>query len=184
MERAKITKVGGNLLVFTPYNSQLVEEIRGIPGRRWDASLRAWSVPVASEQQVRELVRKFYQIEGEPCYTDYDVLRVKVIGKVSASHVRAGGVSIDDVDIFNPQSGYLDMRPNTPFEILDYVGGIVGIKQEGEPFMIEYTLKIKVRKNAVWHTTGSGDYQGSYEILSGNTPIDKFLDSLFAEKEQ
>ncbi len=183
MEKAKLTKVAGKLLIHTPYNSHLVDEIRGIPGRRWNPDLQAWSVPVESEQQVRDLVRQFYQIEGEPCYVEYEIIRVKVTGEGSAKRTHTSSVTVDGREIFNPYSGYLDMRANGSFEILEHVGGFVkgdGYVRHGRghAFAVAYTLKMRVRKEAEWETRGSG----TYEFLPPESPVDEFLRSVL-EKE-
>lgn len=184
-QQAKLTKVDQQLVIQCPYNSRLVDRIRGIPGRRWDNVNRVWSVPVESEQQVRDLVRQFFKIEDEPDHIERIVIRVKVTGKSPGGGRNLGGVMIEDRDIFDTSSGYLDMRPNNDYEILDYVGGIVGdIPDPRDPFAVEYTLRLKVRKNAKWYVSGYGEFRGDYEILSGDNPVDRFLEELLNKDAQ
>lgn len=178
METAKITKRASQIIIKTPYNADLVDEIRGIPGRAWDPKNKVWFAPAASEQQVREMIRPFFQIEDEPSYVNLKVIRVHVSG--SCNGHRCGGVMIDGHDLFNPSSGYLDMQSNNDFEILDYSGGFVGevVRSPQKMFAVEYVLKLRIRAGASFTVTGHGDYAGSYEILSNDNPVDKFIDSL------
>lgn len=124
MATAKITKVADVVLVQAPYNASLIAEIKAIPGRRYNPDLKAWSVPDGSEQQVRELVRQYYQIEGEVSQVEYETVRVRVTGKSSSKRTYMGGVTVDGREIFSTMRGYLDMRPNDSFEILEYKGGV------------------------------------------------------------
>ncbi len=167
MQKAQVTKVGDKLIICSQYNERFTSEIRGIPGRVWCPGITAWSVPLGSEQQVRDLVDDFYT---------YETVRVKVMCKLTTQSRQAGCVSVDGKDLFNPTSGYLDMRPNGAFEILDYSGG----KQDGH---IDYTLRLKILKNAEWQASGYSEYRASYEILSGNNPIDDFLDTLLSKEQ-
>ncbi len=170
MQTAKLTKVGDQLIIRCPYNASLVEEIRSIPGRRWNPDMKAWAVPAGSEQQVRELVRQFFQIEGEESQVEYEIVRVKVTGKSSSKRSYLGGVTVDGKEVFSTMRGYLDMRPNDTFQILDSKGGFTygdGYinNNHAHAFEVEYELVLKVRKGAQWAATGHADYWGTYEFL-------------------
>lgn len=184
MEKARLKKVGDKLLIRTPYNAVLVEQIRGIPGRAWDATNKQWVVPIGSEKQVRDLIRQFFEIEGEDSDL-YQIVKVTITGKASSSRRYIGGVTIDEQNIFDPMSGYLDMRPNGVFEILDYDGGFT--KGDSlDAFEVAYQLTIKVRRNAVWAITGQGEYQGHYEFVQKPPIPDVFkeaLNDLFPEEQ-
>ena len=52
--------------------------------------------------------------------------------------------------------------------------GGIGTRSRKNGFVIDYTLKIKVRDGAKWVTSGAA----SYEILSGGTAIDQFLEQV------
>lgn len=175
MQYARIRREGTALLVFTPYDPALVREFNGVPGSRWKPDRRAWSFPTGSEQQVREIVRQCYPIEDEGIQVAYETLRVHITGSDRAS------VSINGVDLFSSASGYLDMRPNYHFEILDYAGGFTS--REGRSFTVDYTLRLKVRTDATWQTRGYGAWQSTCTVLSGNNPIDQFLESLVERME-
>lgn len=163
MEKARLQRVGEKLLIQTPYNAVLVEQLRGIPGRMWDKVNHKWVVPAGSEKQVRALIRQFFEIEGETSDL-YQIIKVKVTGCASVSRSRLGYVTIDGEELFSPMHGYLDMRPNGVFEILEYKGGF----SKGDSlsaFEIEYVLTVKVRRNARWATHGRDEYQGTYEFI-------------------
>ena len=175
MQIAKLSRVGDRLLIQFPYNPGLIEEIREIPDRRWNGSIKAWSVPIGNEQQVRDVIRPYYQIEGEPSYIEYETIRVRVTGKTSARRTYCGGVTIDGRDVFSPTHGYLDMRENDIYEIQEHRGGFVHgdghIKRgQGHAFEVMYDLVLKVRKDATWETTGRAEYWGTYEFFSNELP--------------
>lgn len=176
-ELAVLKKVKDKILLRSPYHPGLVDAIRGIPGRRWNGEV--WSFPAASEQQVREIVREFYQIEGEPCYVQFQIVRARIRAR------RYGTVRIDGHDIVSATSGYLDMQPNTLFEILDYAGGFTEPYRRASDrvggFEVDYTLRIRMREDAKWSIHVYGGGEASYEILSDG-PIEAFLQSLM-EKE-
>lgn len=175
MQIARLTRARDQLLIQFPYNADLIEEIRGIPGRRWNVEMKVWSVPLGNEQQVREVIRPYYQIEGEPPYIEYETVRVRITGKTSSTRYYCGGVTVDGRDIFSPTHGYLDMRENDVYEILEHRGGFVRgdgyIKHgQGHAFEVEYELVLRVRKDVRWKSTGRADYWGTYEFLSNELP--------------
>jgi hypothetical protein len=165
--QASLKRVHDKIVLHSPYNALLVEAIHGIPGSRWNGSF--WLFPAACDQQVRELVREFFQFEGEPCYISYKEIRIRVQG----SHI--GWVRIDGRDLF--PAGYLDMQSNDAFEILDYAGGFLEpfkkVRDRHQGFKVEYTLRLKIREDARIETHGNG----SYEVLSDG-PIEQFLQEL------
>ncbi len=187
MERplANVRRKGDKIEIRAPYHELLVREIKGIPGRVWHETARMWTLPAASEQQARELVRQFYQIEGEPCYIVYQTVRVTVRGGADANRVYRGGVTVDGRHLFDVNSGYLDMRPNMDFEILDYAGGFTAESttargRADKPFHVEYVLRVRVRTDAEWAATGRGEFGGAYELLTGENPVDAFLEEVLA----
>jgi hypothetical protein len=53
------------------------------------------------------------------------------------------------------------------------------VQDRHETFRVDYTLKLNVREDATWLTTGYGENKASYEFISsGNSPIDQFLEEL------
>ena len=54
-----ITKQGNKFLISFKYNPNLVDQVKGLPGRRWDPVNKCWSVPQEYEPYVREFARKY-----------------------------------------------------------------------------------------------------------------------------
>lgn len=178
-QKARIVKSKNDLIVSSPYNPRLVEDIRGIPGRRYNSVNKTWIVHESFDPLVRAILRRFFQIEGEPSYVEYVVLRVRVTCEFLGSLRYSGDVSVDSQAIFDSTSGYLDLRPNPILEILDYAGGFVDRKSAHEPFKIDYSLRMCVLKDATWSVSG----HASYEILSNDNLVDRFVDDIL-QKEQ
>lgn len=166
MSQAKITKVGNVVVISTPYNASLVTEIKELPGRRYNSDLKAWSVPVQHEDRVREIVRKYFQIEGEE--STIERVTVKVIVRVKASSKRSycGGVTIDGHDIVNMAYGSVRYNDDT-FEILQEKGGFI-VGDARHAYTAEYELTLRVRKGAVFASTGHADYWGHFEFVKEN----------------
>ena len=172
MQTAKIIIQGDRIIAKTPYNAELVSEIKAIPGKRpvfVDGKFDSWSVPAEAEQSLREIVRKYFLIEGEKA--EYEILRLKVCGESSASRSYQGGVEVDGYDLINTMNGRL--REKSPaFEILKSSGGFVkgdGFvnlkRQSSHAFAVEYVVEIKVRKGAKIERTGRASHWGSFEVL-------------------
>lgn len=63
----KIKVNGDRALVYTPYNRDFVSRIKSsVGGSRWDAEARAWSIPSASADAVREIMRSVYGEDDRP----------------------------------------------------------------------------------------------------------------------
>ena len=57
---------GRHLLIGFPYREDLVEEVRNMPGRRWDRSKKLWRVPVAHTEIVVETFMKYgFEVSGD-----------------------------------------------------------------------------------------------------------------------
>lgn len=173
MQTAKIITQGDRIIAKTPYNAELVSEIKAIPGKKpvfVDGKFDSWSVPAEAEQSLREIVRKYFLIEGEKA--EYEILRLKVCGESSASRSYQGGVEVDGYDLINTMNGQI--REKSPaFEVLKVVSGgfvkgdgFVNLKrQSSHAFAVEYVVEIKVRKGAKIERTGRASHWGSFEIL-------------------
>lgn len=157
----------------TPYNAELINEIKAIPGKKpvfVDGKFDCWSVPVEAEESLREIVRKYFLIEGEKA--EYEILHLKVCGESSASRNYQGGVEIDGYDIINTMNGQI--REKSPaFEVLKVVSGgfvkgdgFVNLKrQSSHAFAVEYIVEVKARKGAKIERTGRASHWGSFEVL-------------------
>src|SRR5258708_3162515 len=160
--QAKLTKVGNVVIINTPYNASLVADIKTLPGRRYNAELKAWSVPVQHEEQVREIVRKYFQIEGEESSVKYSIVRVIVTAKASSKRTYLGGVTVDGHDIINMMYGSVRYNDDT-FEVLQEKGGFTR-GDANHAWEVEYDLTLKTRKGAIFQTTGHADYWGNFEF--------------------
>ena len=167
MQTAKIVAASTRIFVESPYNTELVSDIKEIPGRKWHPVEKCWSVPAEAEQSIRKVVRKYFLIEGEKA--EYEILRLRVTGKSSAKRSYCGSVEIDGHEIVSSMYGNLRTSPN--FEILKQEGGFVygdgyiNPRKGGHAFAVEYVVEIKVRKGAKIEATGHADYWGSFEVL-------------------
>lgn len=173
MKAARITKVATTIVIVAPYNTSLIADIKEIPGRRYNGELKAWSVPAEHEDKARAVVRKYFQIEGEESAVEYQIVKVRVSAKVSAKRSYAGGVQVDGYDIIDLMYGNVRSRCDG-FEVLEQSGGFVygdgGIHHgHGHAFKVEYDLTLKVRKGAIFHTTGHADYWGDFEFIKKET---------------
>lgn len=53
------------LLIRTPFESDYIEEIKTVAGRRWDKLRRIWIVPASEWRNVREIVARYFLIETD-----------------------------------------------------------------------------------------------------------------------
>ena len=67
---------GRRLLLYTPYNSDFVADVKEIGGR-WEAGIRAWSVDVQDEGRAKELLVNHYGTDGSPEMSG-DVVTVRI----------------------------------------------------------------------------------------------------------
>lgn len=65
----KITIENGMASVFTPYNREFVDLVKGIGGRKWNADRKCWMVPEAEIEQVRKYMMDVF---GETDQMDED----------------------------------------------------------------------------------------------------------------
>lgn len=56
----KITIIDTAAYIDTPYNPEFVRSVKTIGGARWDASRKAWKVPAACVDQVRQIMRRVF----------------------------------------------------------------------------------------------------------------------------
>lgn len=171
---ARLIEEGNRIIIKTSaYNADFVEDIKKVDGKKpvfVNGKFDSWSVPAEQEQAAREIVRRYFQIEGEESHIEYEVLRLRVTGKSSAKRSYLGGVEIDGHDLIDTMHGNLRKSPH--FEVLKSEGGFVygdgyiNLKrQSSHAFAVEYIVEVKVRKGAKIEATGHADHWGSVEIL-------------------
>lgn len=170
MQKAQINKIGNTLLIKTPYNSDLVEEIRCFPSRRWNPEMRAWAISADLEDDVYRVVRKYFPIEGESDEAFAgEIIKVRIVAQASGKKTYAGGVSIDGCDVINLMYGSVNHNSPT-FDVLDERGGFVRgdgyIKHNSaHAYEVEYFLTLRVRKGAVFESTGRSSCRGEFKIF-------------------
>jgi hypothetical protein len=163
MSNATLTKVANQIIIRTPYNASLVDEIKSLPGRRWNDDIKAWSVPAEHETSVREIVRQYFQIEGEESQVKYEVLELIVWADNTYKRSYPHGVTIDGCDVVNMAYGSIVQRSNT-FELLESSGGFI-CGDSNHAFEVKYQIKVRVRKDATIETYGRCG-QGQFKILN------------------
>lgn len=168
MANATLTKINDQIIIKSPYNASLVEEIKQVQGRRWNGTEKAWTVPADQEAVVREIVQKFFAIEGEQSTVEYSTVHVIVRAKASSKRSYLGGVIIDGHDIINMNFGSV-RRNDDAFEVISEKGGFVR-GDARHAWEVEYDLVLKCRKGATFQTTGRADHWGDFEFIHDPKP--------------
>lgn len=152
--QAEFISQGAMVAVKTPYNTSLIDEIKLLPGRRWDAANKCWLVPVAEEGNAREIVRKYYQIKGEGSIVQMETKRLRIVVEASARRTYVGRVEIDGQELVWSNSGSLRMEgPEGAWKVLEATGGYIS-GDARHAYKAEYTLTLSLRKGAKIETSG------------------------------
>ena len=62
----ELDRDGRSLLIRFPYSEYLVDEVRGLPGRRWDKANRVWKVPTEhAEAAVEAFMKHHFAIDPD-----------------------------------------------------------------------------------------------------------------------
>jgi hypothetical protein len=163
MATAIITNQGHEVFVKSPYNASLVSDIKALQGRRWDGGNKVWAVPARLESEVREIVRRYFQIEGEESTIEYETVRVHVEVKSSSKRSYIGNVTVDGHDIVSGLYGNV-RRNDDAFEVIEEKGGFTR-GDSRHAFEVSYDLVLKVRKGAIFQSTGHADYWGRFSFI-------------------
>jgi hypothetical protein len=62
---AQVYETAGRFAARTPYNTAFVAAVKDLPGRRWDADAKVWTVDADQEAALRALVEQFFGKEEE-----------------------------------------------------------------------------------------------------------------------
>jgi len=186
--KAIISVVADYCSVAAPYNAELVQAIKEIPGRKWNPDSKTWKVPVKQEDKLREIVRRFYPIDGEESQVEYELVDMTIKADNTAKRSDPHNVEIDGCELVNMWNGNL-YSINSSFEVIEHTGGFVS-GDASHAFTVEYRVKIKCRKNAAIHETGRCGH-GFYEIHSRKdwdsevqkTPSEKRVENWVAEEK-
>lgn len=166
--KALLIENNGEIAIKTPYNASLIEEIKSLPNRRWNQVQKAWIVPASRESEVREIVRKYFTIEGEESAVEYEVLDLVVWADNTYKRSYPHGVTVDGCDIVNMAYGSL-VRSSNAFEILESKGGFVK-GDSSHAYEVRYEIKIRVRKGAKIEAYGRCG-KGSFEIVEAGKAV-------------
>lgn len=172
MQTAKIIAASTRIFVESPYNAELVSEIKEISGRKWHPTEKVWSVPAEAEQRLREVVRQYFAIEGEESKVEYEVLRLRVFAECSAKRTYFGTVTIDGHEVIRRDGS---LGKSDQFEVLKSEGGFLKgdghirnmapFASTGKAWQAEYIIEVKARKGAKIEAVGHADHWGSFEVL-------------------
>lgn len=72
----KIEVANGRAYVYTPYNPDFTNAIKGIGGKKWETVERCWSVPETAVSAVRAIMEDVY---GYSDQVPNDTISLKVI---------------------------------------------------------------------------------------------------------
>lgn len=154
--------------ISSPYNRSFVDALKAaIPyeGRKWDRDAKTWNITPEYLEKAKEVVRQFFEIEGEENHIEYEIVEAIVKAGNTSKRTYPAGVTIDGVNIINPLYGNLNRKSPT-FEILESSGGFTR-GDNAHAFDVEYQIKVKVRKGAGWDCYNRcGRHIGDYKILN------------------
>ena len=152
--QAEFTRQGMMIAIKTPYNASLVDEIKLLSGRRWDAASKCWLVPLAEEGNARDIVRKYYQIQGEASIVQMETKRLRVVAEASHRRTYVGRIEIDGQELIWSNSGSLRMEgPEGAWKVLEATGGYTS-GDARHAYRVEYTLTLSLRKDAKIEASG------------------------------
>lgn len=144
--QAEITTKGTMIAVKAPYNTALIDEIKCLPGRQWDAASKCWLVPVEQEGNVREIVRKYFQVAGEGSIVQHETKRLRIVVTASRRRTYTGRIEIDGEDLVWIDSGTL-RHEGASWKVLESSGGFE-YGDARHAYRASWELTINVRKGA------------------------------------
>ncbi len=187
MQTAKVIAASTRIFVESPYNAEMIAALKEIPGRKWHPTEKCWSVPVEEEARLREVVRRYFQIEGEK--VEMETIDLRVFAECSAKRTYFGTVTIEGHEVIR-RDGSLGQSDR--FEILEAKGGfdkgdghlyLTGLGgPRGHAWQATYTIKVRTRHGAKIEEVRCASHCGSFEILDrsaedqGSSPAEKVID--------
>lgn len=154
-------KARTHTIIKSPYNERLIDTIKAIPGAKWYGDKKFWAVSADLLDVAKGVVRPFYQIEGEESQVEWSVLKLRVRfeqHKTPRYRKYNSSVMIDGTDLIDVDYGNLHTL-STDFDILESEGGFVQGDEHSAYWTVEYTLTVKMRKNATIETGRSASYE-------------------------
>jgi septum formation topological specificity factor MinE len=168
MAIAQLIENGTDIIVKFPYNASLVSDIKALPGRKYDPQEKVWSVSGRFSKEVRAIVAKYFQIEGEESKVEHEVLDLIVWADNTYKRSYPHGVTVDGCDVVNMTYGNLIQKSNA-FEILEEKGGFTR-GDSRHAFEVRYEIKVRVRKGAVIEGYGRCG-KGEFKIAKDAAPV-------------
>ena len=77
---ARIEEVGNDLHLHTPYNAAFVNDVKNIPGRRWDSDHKAWIVPSKHYDKALSITQKHFSDVDHPRQSPGTIVNGKNVG--------------------------------------------------------------------------------------------------------
>jgi predicted transposase YbfD/YdcC len=146
-DKAEIEQTDTLVKVKAPYHSQMIDALKVI-GAKWDAQNKVWYVPAEDEGKLREVVRPYFQIEGEESFVQWKTVKLHIKFEQNKRRGHRKCVLIDGHDLLNVNYGNL-YKVGTVFDILESSGGFTEGDERSPYWTVEYDLTVKVRANAV-----------------------------------
>lgn len=150
--QAEIIAKGDMIAIKTPYNTALIDEIKCMPGRQWDAASKCWLVPADQEGNAREIVRKYFPVAGEGNSVQTETKRLRITVSASSRRTYVGRIEIDGQDLVWSDTGSLRMEGPT-WKILEASGGFTS-GDARHAYEASWDITIQVRKGARIETAG------------------------------
>lgn len=80
-------EVNGNMAtIYTPYNANFVSAIKKVGGAKWQSDKKAWAVPTAAVEAVREIMRNVYGEDDTPDASERITVRLTFEQGLSTWH--------------------------------------------------------------------------------------------------
>ena len=105
------------ILVKFPYNKELIEEIKQIPGRKYDPNEKGWDIPDQFLPMAATMIQDYYPNIADIIRDFYTITNPKPdLGNISSAK------DIDELDVKYSQKAVQDVkdRLRTPYDLYAY----------------------------------------------------------------
>ena len=149
-QKAKVqrNKTLTHAVISVPYNTQVIDAIKAIPGWKWHNEKKLWTVPIDQIEAARVAIRPYFQIEGEESQVEWKTVKLHITFEQNKRHAYRKCVLIDGCDLLNVDHGNL-INYASDFDILENEGGFTSGDERAYYWAVEYHLTVKMRKNGV-----------------------------------